>query len=93
MNRLHKLTALIPALALSTLTLGAFGFTTAAMAADAPPSDSAPPADGPNARHHNPAWAACKKQADDQKLEAGEARKEFMKSCLNSSKSPAPAAS
>jgi hypothetical protein len=89
---MKKLTAMIPALAISSLTLGTLGLNIAA-ADDAPPANSAPPADAPNGRHHNPAWAACKKQADDQKIAPGDAHKEFMKKCINSAKSTAPAAS
>jgi hypothetical protein len=87
-----KLTAMIPALAISSLTLGTLGLNIAA-ADDVPPANSAPPAGAPNGRHHNPAWAACKKQADDQKIAPGDAHKEFMKSCINSAKGTAPAAS
>jgi hypothetical protein len=86
-----RLAAMIPALAISFLTLGTLGLNTA-VADDAPPA-STPPTDAQNGRHHNPAWAACKKQADDQKIAAGDAHKEFMKNCINSAKSTAPAAS
>jgi hypothetical protein len=58
--------------------------------------DNPPPANpAPGGRHNNPAWAACKKQADDQKLEPGDARHEFMKNCMKSAKSSgtAPATS
>jgi hypothetical protein len=49
--------------------------------------DTPPPANpAPGGRHNNPAWAACKKQADDQKLEPGDARRAFMKSCMKSAK-------
>jgi hypothetical protein len=85
-----KLSAMIPALAISSLTLGTLGLNIAA-ADDAPPANSAPPS--PNGRHHNPAWAACKKQADDKKIAPGDAHKEFMKNCINSAKGTAPAAS
>jgi hypothetical protein len=30
-------------------------------------------------------WEACHKQADDQKLARGEARREFMKNCMKGS--------
>lgn len=53
-----------------------------ALADDNPPPSNAPA----GGRHDNPAWAACKKQADDQKLQPGDARREFMKSCLKSAK-------
>jgi hypothetical protein len=89
---MKKLTAIIPALAISSLTFATLGAGIAA-ADDAPPVNSAPPADAPNGRHHNPAWAACKKQADDQKIAPGDAHKEFMKNCIKSAKSTAPAAS
>ena len=49
--------------------------------------DTPPPANpAPAGRHNNPAWAACKKQADDQKLQPGDARKDFMKNCMKSAK-------
>jgi hypothetical protein len=49
--------------------------------------DTPPPANpAPGGRHNNPAWAACKKQADDQKLQPGDARKDFMKNCMKSAK-------
>ena len=90
---MKKLTAMIPALAISSLTLGMAGLNIAA-ADDAPPPNSASPADAPNGgRHHNPAWAACKKQADDQKIAPGDAHKQFMRKCIDSAKSTAPAAS
>lgn len=88
-----KLITLIPALAIWSLTIGPMGLTAVAVADDTPPPNSAPPADGPNGRHHDPAWADCKKQADDQKLERGDARKEFMKNCIKSAKSAATATS
>jgi hypothetical protein len=47
----------------------------------------APANPAPGGRHNNPAWAACKKQADDQKLQPGDARREFMKTCMKSAKS------
>ena len=89
---MKKLTATIPALAIACLALGTLGLNVAA-ADDAPPPNSAPPPDAQTGRHHNPAWAACKKQADDQKIAPGDAHKEFMKKCINSAKSTAPAAS
>ena len=36
------------------------------------------------------AWQACKKQADDQNIAAGDARHEFMKSCMKSAKEAPP---
>ena len=52
-----------------------------ALGDDTPPSNPTP-----GGRHNNPAWAACKKQADDQKLQPGDARRDFMKNCLKSAK-------
>ena len=92
MTYVKKLAAMIPAFAISSLAFGTLGLNIAA-ADDAPPANSAPPTDAPGGRHHNPAWAACKKQADDQKIAPGDAHKEFMKNCINSAKSTAPAAS
>lgn len=53
--------------------------------ADNAPAPAAQP-DQPGGRHHNPAWAACKKQADDKNLEPGDARHEFMKSCMKAAR-------
>ena len=89
MNR--RSTALLPALTLSALSLGCFG-SAAAFADDAPPASAPTDQGGPHGRHHNPAWEACKKQADDQKLAPGDARHEFMKSCMKSSNASAPPA-
>jgi hypothetical protein len=91
MTHMKKLIAMIPALAMSSLTLTTLGVNVAA-ADDTPPPNSAPPADGQTGRHHNPAWTACKKQADDQKIAPGDAHKEFMRNCINSAKNTAPAA-
>jgi hypothetical protein len=96
MARLHS-TALLQALVISTFALGSFlGASAAAVADDAPPPAAAPSGDTPDSpkgRHHNPAWQACKKQADDQQLAPGDARRDFMKSCMKSAKDSAPPAS
>jgi hypothetical protein len=90
-------TALVQAFLFSALAAASLGVNASAVADDAPPPASAPSPDNPpdsgKARHHNPAWAACKKQADDQKLAPGDARRDFMKSCLKSAKESAPPAS
>jgi hypothetical protein len=92
MTLCKTLTALIPTLALSALAVGSLGIGAVAVAVDAPPPSSAPGNGEPNGRHHNPAWAACKKQADDQKLDPGEARRDFMKDCMKSAKDSVPPA-
>lgn len=91
MIRHSSFSALIPTLAFTLLT-GAAVFGGIAAAEDAPPP-AAPPGNDASGRHHNPAWAACKKQADDKKLERGDARREFMKGCLKAAHDSAPAAS
>lgn len=88
-----KRTNLIPVLALGALAMGYAAVPATALADDSPPPSSSPDEGSPKGRHHNPAWAACKKQADDQKLEPGDARREFMKSCMKSAKDAAPPAS
>lgn len=55
--------------------------------ADDPTPAPAPAEHG--GHHRNPAFAGCKKQADDQKMARGDARKEFIKNCMKT----APAAS
>ena len=90
-------TALVQAFLFSALAAASLGVNASAVADDAPPPASAPSPDNPpdsgKGRHHNPAWAACRKQADDQKLAPGDARRDFMKSCLKSAKESAPPAS
>ena len=84
--------ALLPALAFTLLGAGAIDLSGIAAADDNPPPSTQPGSDAAG-RHHNPAWAACKKQADDQKLAPGDARRDFMKNCLKSAKSEPPASS
>ena len=86
-----KLAAALPSVLLTTLTLGSIVVSAVTYGDDAPPPSSAPEG-ASGGRHHNPAWAACKKQADDQKLEPGDARHEFMKNCMKAAKEAAPAA-
>jgi psiF repeat-containing protein len=80
----------------ASLATGSFVAHAGAVADDAPPPASAPspdnPPDGGKGRHHNPAWAACKKQADDQKLAPGDARRDFMKGCMKSANQAPPPA-
>jgi hypothetical protein len=98
MTRLNS-TALAQALVFGALAAGSLAVyaRAGAVADDTPPPASAPSSDNPpdagKGRHHNPAWAACKKQADDQKLAPCDARKDFMKSCVKSAKQSAPPAS
>jgi hypothetical protein len=92
MIRASKLTTLLPALAVIMWTGSALGLSASAAADDTPPPATAPGNDA-SGRHHNPAWAACKKQADDQKLQPGDARRDFMKSCVKSAHGSAPATS
>jgi len=87
MIRSHR-TTFIPALALSAFAAVSLG-AAAALADDASPPSSAPGAEAPNP-HSNPAWQACKRQADDAKIPAGDPRRQFMKSCLQSAKDAAP---
>ncbi len=83
----QRLLAAVPSLILGTLTMGSIVVSAVTYGDDAPGASR--PGEGP--RHRNPAWAACKKQADDQKLEHGDARRDFMKGCLKSGKSAAQA--
>jgi psiF repeat-containing protein len=77
--------------ALKTVLLVAIAALSIAAGSVALGDDTPPPANpAPGGRHNNPAWAACKKQADDQKLPPGDARRDFMKNCLKSAKSSAP---
>jgi hypothetical protein len=91
MMHLKKVTDMIPALVLSTLTMGSIFVIAVTYGDDAPPPNSAPGSGEAGGRHHNPAWAACKKQADDQKLQPGDPRRDFMKNCMKAAHSSAPA--
>jgi hypothetical protein len=81
MSSLATKTVFLRAVAIAALTIGAGSI---ALGDDTPPPANPAPGGG---RHNNPAWAACKKQADDQKMEPGDARHEFMKNCMKSAKS------
>lgn len=83
MNRILHTSKLLRAVVLAALGLCS---AVVAFGDDTPPSDNPPPG---GRHHHDPAWTACKKQADDQKLEAGDARRDFMKTCVKSAKSSA----
>jgi hypothetical protein len=67
---------------LAVLTmLGALSYSAGAIADEPPPAPT--PADS-GGRHHNPAFAACKQKADDQKIAPGDARRAFIKNCMKS---------
>jgi len=88
MSQMATKTVFLRAVAIAALTIAAGSIALG--------DDNPPPANpAPGGRHNNPAWAACKKQADDQKMEPGDARREFMKTCMKSAKSSgtAPATS
>ena len=81
--------ALLRTAAVAALTIGSsIGAASIAYADDSPP-----PADkSPHHGHDNdPAWAVCKTQADAQKLAPGDARHEFMRTCMKSAKNTPPA--
>ena len=84
MYQLERNVVLLRAVAVAALLLGTANI---ALGDDTP----APANPAPGGRHNNPAWAACKKQADDQKLQRGDARREFMRSCVKSAKDSATA--
>jgi hypothetical protein len=88
MSQLATKAVFLRAVAIAALTMAAGSI---ALGDDTPP----PANPAPGGRHNNPAWAACKKQADDQKMEPGDARHQFMKNCMKSAKSSgsAPATS
>jgi hypothetical protein len=79
MSQLATKSVFVRGIAIAALTIAA---GSVALGDDTPP----PANPAPGGRHNNPAWAACKKQADDQKLQPGDARKDFMKNCLKSAK-------
>jgi psiF repeat len=91
MIRRSRIAALLPSMTL-VLCAGGAALSSVAAADETPPPATAPGNDA-SARHHDPAWAACKKQAEDQKLQPGDARRDFMKNCLKSAHASAPAAS
>jgi len=89
MIRLPMISALLPALSLMLLTGATIGVSAAAAAEEPPPATTPSPENGAG-RRHNPAFAACKKQADDQKLAAGDARRDFVKNCMKSARAAPP---
>jgi hypothetical protein len=90
MIRLPKINALLPALALVLFTGATMQVSAVAAADEPPPPPTTPSPDNGAGRRHNPAFAACKKQADDQKLAAGEARRNFVKNCMKSAQAAPP---
>jgi hypothetical protein len=78
MSQSARKTVFLYSVALTALGIAA---SSVALGDDTPPANPTP-----GGRHNNPAWAACKKQADDQKMQAGDARHEFMKNCMKSAK-------
>jgi hypothetical protein len=92
MIRHSRIAALLPSMTLVFCTGGGVAFSGLVVADEAPPPATAPGNDA-SGRHHDPAWAACKKQADDQKLQPGDARHDFMKNCVKSAHAAAPAVS
>jgi psiF repeat len=93
MTRASRLITFLPSLAVVLWNASAVGLSAAAAAADDTPPPATAPGNDASGRHHNPAWAACKKQADDQKLQPGDARRDFMKNCVKSAHGSAPATS
>jgi hypothetical protein len=79
MSQLARRTVFLCGVAMTALS---FAASSVALGDDTP----TPANPAPGGRHNNPAWAACKKQADDQKIQAGEAHHEFMKNCMKSAK-------
>ena len=92
MVRQSRFGALLPALAFTLVTGGTIGSSGIAAADDNPPP-ATQPGNEASGRHHDPAWAGCRKQVDDKKIEPGEARKEFMRNCIKAAHGSTPAAS
>lgn len=92
MVRQSRLSALLPALGFTLLTSGTIGLSSIAAADDNPPPTTQPGNEA-SGRHHDPAWADCRRQVDDKKIEPGPARKEFMRNCIKAAHSSAPATS
>jgi hypothetical protein len=89
MSRFNFFAAIPLAATLAGWTVGEIMFSSLSMADD-PPSTQQPPAEGGGRHRNDPAWAACRKQADDKGLERGDARRQFMKDCVKSSGAASP---
>jgi hypothetical protein len=76
MRRSHPIIALCAALILATADLAA--------ADQSPPGAAQPTPSAPRGANREQ-WQACHKQADEQKLAHGEARREFMRNCMKGS--------
>jgi hypothetical protein len=81
MMRFGKTAALLMLMGSSVVALNAL-----ADDANAPPNNAPAPRD----EHRTPQWLACRKQADDQKLPRGEARREFMRNCVKNAPAGTP---
>jgi hypothetical protein len=84
MGRFKFFAAIPIAATLAGWTVGEIMFSSLSMADD-PSTTQMPPGEGGGRHRNDPAWAACKKQADDKGMERGDARRQFMKDCLKSS--------
>jgi hypothetical protein len=91
MTRLPRISALLPALSLILFTGATIGVSAVAVADDPPPPSTTPsPEKG--------CWTAPQsrtgrmQQADDQKLTAGAARRDFVKKCVKSAPAATPSA-
>jgi len=93
MTRASRLITLLPSVAVVLWNGSAVGLSAAAATTDDTPPPATAPGNDASGRHHNPAWAACKKQADDQKLQPGDARRDFIKNCVKSAHGSPPATS
>jgi hypothetical protein len=90
MIRLPTIGALLPAVSLVLLMGATIGVSAVAAADEPPPPATTPSPENGAGRRNNPAFAACKKQADDQKLAAGDARRDFVKNCMKSARAAPP---
>jgi hypothetical protein len=82
---MFRTTRLVRFAAIATLAASALA---AAEEGTSPPN---PPADSPHSANRQQ-WQVCRKQADDQKLPRGDARREFMRNCIKSAQTAPPQA-
>jgi hypothetical protein len=90
MSRFKFFTAIPLAATLAGWTVGEIMFSSVSLADD-PPSTQQPPPEGGGRHRNDPAWQACRKQADDKGMERGDVRRQFMKDCIKASGAAAPA--
>lgn len=93
MSSINPALSIGASITLTMLVALSAGLPRLGLADEPPPASSAPDNPGAGRHHNDPAWQACRKQADDKGLAQGDERREFMKNCIKAAKAANPPAS